>query len=176
MLLVDNGSAFTDHIEQCLGNFLDARLTPDNLQGDIAKYDSFIPSGRKTNSRKTNIVNSTVIKHAYSNDKPLFGICYGAEILSLTLGGTLRSMLEPRRGKEIVTFGENPLCEAGEREVFESHKYEIANLGSKLECLGGSNACKNEFVRVGGKNMFGTQFHPEETDDGQEMLLKFAHT
>ena len=42
--------------------------------------------------------------------------------------------------------------------------------------LGGSDACKNEFVRVGGKNMFGAQFHPEETDDGREMLLKFAHT
>ena len=85
-------------------------------------------------------------------------------------------MLKPRRGKETVTFEENPLCKAGVRQVFESHRYEIANLGSKLECLGGSAVCKNEFVRVDGKNMFGTQFHPEETDDGQEMLLKFAHT
>ena len=176
MLLVDNGSAFTDHIEQCLGDFLDARLTPDNLEGNIEKYDSFVLSGRKTSSKKTNAVNSAVIKHAYSQGKPLFGICYGAEILSLTLGGTLRSMLKPRRGKETVTFEENPLCKAGVRQVFESHRYEIANLGSKLECLGGSAVCKNEFVRVDGKNMFGTQFHPEETDDGQEMLLKFAHT
>ena len=85
-------------------------------------------------------------------------------------------MLKPRRGTETVTFEENPLCKAGVRQVFESHRYEIANLGSKLECLGGSAVCKNEFVRVDGKNMFGTQFHPEETDDGQEMLLKFAHT
>ncbi len=176
MLLVDNGSAFTGHIEQCLGNLLDARLTPDNLKWNIQKHDSFILSGRKTNNKKTNIVNSAVIRHAYSHDKPLFGICYGAEMLALTLGGTLRSMSEPRRGKETVIFEENPLCKAGIRHVFESHRYEIANLGSKLECLGGSDACKNEFVRVGGKNMFGTQFHPEETDEGREMLLKFAHT
>ncbi|MDI1495541.1 MAG: glutamine amidotransferase class I (guaA) [Cenarchaeum symbiont of Oopsacas minuta] len=176
MLLVDNGSVFTDDIEECLDNFLVTRLTPNSVDDDLKRYDSFILSGRKSNNKKTNAVNAAIIRHADSTGKPLFGICYGAEMLALTFGGTIRKMSKVRRGLEKVTFEQNPLCDTGVQQVFESHRYEIANLGSRLERIGGSETCENEFVHVVGTKMFGAQFHPEETYGGQKMLLKFADT
>ena len=55
----------------------------------MQQFDSFIISGRRKNDRKINAVNSKIIKYTISEKKHLFGICYGAEILTQTLGGTI---------------------------------------------------------------------------------------
>ena len=59
---------------------------------DIQQFNSFILSGRRKSDRKINAVNSKIIKHAISEKKHLFGICYGAEILTQTLGGTIKNL------------------------------------------------------------------------------------
>ncbi|PIW33361.1 MAG: glutamine amidotransferase, partial [Nitrosopumilales archaeon CG15_BIG_FIL_POST_REV_8_21_14_020_37_12] len=90
LLVVDNGSIYTKN----LIDLLDAKKiqfekqTPNtvNLE-NLAKYKSFILSGRRRNEKKTNEINSKIILHSIDCEKKLLGICYGAEILALTLGG-----------------------------------------------------------------------------------------
>ena len=175
LLLVDNGSVFTKDIANTLSNSgikFDQKSSDQINLDDISIYDSFILSGRRNNDSQMNAKNSKIITHAVNEKKKLLGICYGAEILALALGGTIRKS-SVIRGEQDITSNENILCE-GKNTVFESHSYEISKLGSSLDCLAESENCKNEIVKHKELAIYGTQFHPEMTADGQKMIANFA--
>ena len=173
---MDNGSIYTKNLIDFLSEkkvkFAIQKADDVNLS-DIQKFYSFILSGRRTNDRKMNAINSKIIKHAVSEKKPLLGICYGAEILAITLGGTIKKSDKHVKGEETVTVeSQNKLC-SGEMDVTESHKYEISQLGTELHNLASSKSCRYEIVKHNNLNIFGTQFHPEMSTDGQNMIESF---
>ena len=175
LLLVDNGSVFTKDIAKTLSNSnveFEQKLFDDINSDDIEKFDSYILSGRRQNDSKMNAKNSKIILHAVNEKKKLLGICYGAEILALALGGTIRKSSVIRGEQEIVS-NEISLCD-GKNTVFQSHSYEISKLGNSLDCMAESVNCKNEIVKHKELYIFGTQFHPEMTRDGQIMIEKFT--
>ena len=175
LLLVDNGSVFTKDIANTLSNsdvkFIKKSFDEINPE-EVDKFHSYILSGRRKNDSKMNVKNSKIILHAVNEKKKLLGICYGAEILALALGGTIRKSSVIRGEQEIIS-NESALCN-GEKTVFESHSYEISKLGNLLECIAESSNCKNEIVKHKDLSIYGTQFHPEMTKDGQTMIENFA--
>ena len=173
---MDNGSIYTKNLIDFLSEkkikFASQKADDVNLS-DIQKFYSFILSGRRTNDRNMNAINSKIIKHAVSEKKPLLGICYGAEILAITLGGTIKKSDKHVRGEEtVVVENKNEICD-GEMGVTESHKYEISQLGPEIHSLASSKSCKYEIVKHNSLNIFGTQFHPEMSNDGQTMIEAF---
>ncbi len=175
LLVVDNGSVYTKH----LINFLSNKVQFDILQGNeqnfsnLIKYESFILSGRRRNNQLMNSINSKIIKYAIQEEKQLLGICYGAEILTLTMGGTIKKSISPQKGCQKVTISKkNPLY-AGTIDVFESHQYEISKLGELLESIAYSDSSPNEIIKVKDSNIFGTQFHPEMTSSGKVLIENF---
>jgi len=105
LLLVDNGSVFTKNIVEFLESTNTAhqaipfdKVNPD----DLDKFDSIILSGRRHNDHAMNALNSKLVNHGILQKKPLLGICYGAEILALTVGGTIRKMSSVQKGPDIV--------------------------------------------------------------------------
>jgi len=177
LLVIDNGSVYTKN----LTNFLSdkkisfERLTPDHLNLKLLdNYNSFILSGRRKNEKKINKINSKIINHAIQNNKKLLGICYGAEILALTLGGTIRRLELIQKGSEKISIlRENPLF-SNDLQVFESHGFEISKLPDVLVDIGKSKNCKFEIIQYAKKQIFGTQFHPEMSDDGKDLIQKFC--
>ena len=140
---------------------------------EISQFDSFILSGRIKNDKKMNVINSQIIKHVISEKKSLLGICYGAEILAITMGGTIKKSNKPVKGEETVLVEkENKICQ-NKIQVFESHKYEISQLGNQLHSLASSKSCKYEIVKHNDLDIFGTQFHPEMSRDGQSVIKAF---
>ena len=102
------------------------------------------------------------------------GICYGAEILALTLGGTIRRLALPQKCTEKINIQrENPLSN-DTLQVFESHGFEISKLPNILVVIGESKNCKFEIIQYDKKPIFGTQFHPEMSSDGQNIIEKFC--
>jgi len=173
---VDNGSIYTKNLINFLSEkkteFISKKFDEVNLS-DMQQFDSFILSGRRKNDRRINAVNSKIIKYAVSEKKSLLGICYGAEILTITLGGTIKKSDKRVGGQETVVIEkENEICR-GEIDVTESHNYEISQLGSQLHSLASSKSCKYEIVKHNNLNIFGTQFHPEMSDDGQSIIQAF---
>jgi len=175
LLIVDNGSVYTHH----LLDFIESKIQFDVIHdtevnfSNLIKYESFILSGRRKNNQLMNSLNSKIIKHAIQERKSLLGICYGAEILTLTLGGTIKKSSTPQQGHQKVTIsGKNPLCE-GQIDVFESHQYEISKLGELLDSIAYSDSCPNEIIKVKNLNIFGTQFHPEMSNDGKILIENF---
>ena len=176
LLVVDNGSIYTKNLIDFLSEnkvkFIVSKFDEiDSL--DKSEFDSLILSGRIKNSKNMNAINSQIIRNAVSERKSLLGICYGAEILALTLGGTIKKSNKRVKGQEtVIVEGENKICH-GEINVFESHKYEISQLGSQLYSLAGSQSCKYEIIKHNNLNIFGTQFHPEMSSDGQSIIKSF---
>ena len=120
-----------------------------------------------------NTINAKITKHALENKKPLLGICYGAEILALTLGGTIKKMKVSRHGLYTINvINENLIC-AGKINAFESHSYMIAKLDSTFKQIAKSSDCEFEIFQLNNHNIFGTQFHPEMSEDGKTLLGKF---
>jgi len=181
LLVVDNGSAYTTEISKILSkNNTDHIVTFfDQIdQIDLNKFNSFILSGRQKNDQKMNATNSKIVNYVVSEKKSLLGICYGAEILALTLGGTIRKLDNSVQGMQTVEIiASNSLSEK-DIQVFQSHSYEISKLGSKLQNFGSSDTCQYEIIKHQTLPIFGTQFHPEMSKDGQlliESFLKIIH-
>ena len=176
LLLVDNGSVYTKNI----ADFLSAKKIPFTASsyGDITldkldKFQSFILSGRRKNNKEMNAMNSKIISHAVLEDKPLLGICYGAEILALTVGGTIRKMQTMQKGNsKVMTVHKNPLCD-GTIEVYQSHNFEISQLGKSFTQIAKSDSCNYEIIQYRDSRIFGTQFHPEMTPDGLGLIENF---
>ena len=177
LLVVDNGSVYTKNLTEFLSKRKINYSSYSHTKLDVSKlreYSSIILSGRRKNSKEMNALNSKLINHAVSEKKPLLGICYGAEILALTLGGTIRKTSKPRTGEqEVIIQKENPLC-SGKLKVFESHNYEISRLNGKLTGIAKSENCLYEIVRYDNSNIFGTQFHPEMSNNGQLLIENFS--
>ncbi|MEO9277219.1 MAG: gamma-glutamyl-gamma-aminobutyrate hydrolase family protein [Nitrososphaera sp.] len=176
LLVVDNGSVYTPSLLNCM-NELHANYehytVSDLNMSSLDKYSAFILSGRRKNDPYMNAANSKIIKHALRKEEPLLGICYGAEILALTLGGTLQKMTSSRQGLyQIEIKNDNPLIN-GKIQVFESHSYMISKLDSSFKILASSSQCKFEFFCIENQNIFGTQFHPEMSQDGKTLLKNF---
>ena len=181
LLLVDNGSVFTANISKILSKYnieFNVIGFGQVLNSDLEKSDAFILSGRRKNAQKMNAINSEIINHVISEKKPLLGICYGAEILALTLGGTIRKSQAIVKGIHTVNVKtSNPLCH-NDIQAYQSHSYEIAKLGIKLENFATSDTCQYEIIKHKTLPIFGTQFHPEMSKDGQlliESFLKIIH-
>lgn len=177
LLIIDNGSVYTKNLIDFLNDkkILFEKQTPEliNLKS-LNNYNLFILSGRRKNDKKTNEINSKIINHAIQKDKKLLGICYGAEILALTLGGTIRKLTFPQKGNEKISIQrENPIS-SDTLQVFESHGFEISKLPSVLLAIGESKNCKFEIIQYDKKPIFGTQFHPEMSVDGQNLIQKFC--
>ena len=177
LLVVDNGSVYTKNLTDFLSNLEISfqSISHDKIElSKLSKFDLFILSGRRSNDKKMNQLNSKIITMAISEEKPLLGICYGAEIMGLTLGGTIRKINSLKKGdQKIQILKENPLCKT-EIDVFQSHHFELAKLPTSLHTIAKSQNCEHEIIQFEDSFIFGTQFHPEMTKDGQELIEKFC--
>ena len=177
LLVVDNGSVYVKNLTSLLReNGVPFEMFVPHMvdMNSLAKYTGVILSGRVSNSKQTNAVNSKIILHCVKNDIKLLGICYGAEIIALTLGGTIRRRSTPvKRLDTVKTLNKNLICTDDTMNVFQSHSYEISTLPDVLLCVGTSSSCKYEIIQHKERFIFGTQFHPEMSQDGHQLIARF---
>lgn len=178
VLVVDNLSPFTPDILSCLDK-LDVKYVykkfSEVTDSDLVACDKVILSGRRKNNKEINAINSRLVKQCHDNGKPLLGICYGAEIIVLTLGGTIRKMPSHIQGITTVSVsGHSPLTDGKKSlSAYESHSYCVARLPAGFKSLASSQFCEHEIFSSG--KIYGTQFHPEKSgSDGLLVLQNFT--
>lgn len=180
MLVVDNLSPFTPDITKCLsalGIKNRCEKYSDVTKQTLGESGNVILSGRRSNTKEINAANSRIVTYCLENDRPLLGICYGAEIIALTLGGSIRRMPSHLHG-HVKVFPRYPTALTQDRKeltVYESHGYCVAQLPTDLMSLARSNDCEHELFSHATKQIYGVQFHPEKSgSDGMAILKSFA--
>jgi GMP synthase (glutamine-hydrolysing) len=176
VLVVDNGSPYVKDITSCLDNL---RQVYDLKKYDeeflLSNYERVILSGRRRNKKEINSTNSQIIKTCYANETPLLGICYGAEIIALTFGGSLHRTDLVQGFRRINVEKQTKLLEKIHCDVYESHSYAISHLPENFICVASSDTSKHEIICHNSKKIFGTQFHPEKSGEcGTELIRNFV--
>lgn len=196
VLVIDNLSPFTPEILKCLdrvasggdddggsGSGGGGRIVQyayrkhfEFTAQDLEKCDKVILSGRRRNDPAINAANSRIIRYCHDTGKPLLGICYGAEIIALTLGGSIKKMPRSVQGPIEIAAAPNALTgDKARLSVYESHGFCVARLPPEFERLASSQYCEYEMFAHREKKIFGTQFHPEKSgQDGQDLIASFA--
>lgn len=178
--MVDNLSPFTPDILDCLARLkveYSYKRFSEVSDGDLAASGRVILSGRRKNSKEVNAANSAIVRHCHRAGKPMLGICYGAEIIALTLGGSIRRMQAHVQGTTPVSISAaNPLAQDRQSiSVYESHAYCVARLPDGFQSLASSQYCEHEMFSNDSKKIYGTQFHPEKSGaDGMMVLHNFT--
>jgi GMP synthase (glutamine-hydrolysing) len=105
------------------------------------------------------------IEEALKQDKPVLGICLGAQLLAHVLGAPVRKLAEPEIGWYEMAMtaagrADPVLGVLGERApVFQWHGYGF-DLPSGAEQLGRTETCEQQAFRFG-SSAYGFQFHLE---------------
>ena len=111
---------------------------------------------------------------------PVLGICYGLQLMIHTLGGEITRGKAREYGKAMLKIaGESDLFQglSGEIQVWMSHGDKVTRMPEGgFEILGSSGNTEYCAVRMGGRSLYGIQFHPEvvHTPQGSTILRNFC--
>ncbi|MBQ9530076.1 MAG: glutamine-hydrolyzing GMP synthase, partial [Bacteroidales bacterium] len=111
---------------------------------------------------------------------PLLGICYGAQYLAHTYGGSVENSGSREYGRAMlrVVDSASPLMAgiSAETQVWMSHGDTITRLPEGAEVIGSTEDVANAAYHIRGEDTYAVQFHPEvfHTKEGPRMLENFV--
>jgi GMP synthase (glutamine-hydrolysing) len=113
-------------------------------------------------------------------DRPILGICYGAQLIAHKNGGSVlpSQMREYGRAKLTSVDHHNELLKeiSLDSQVWMSHADTIASLPDKYEIIASTPSVKIAAFKEKGEKIYAIQFHPEVTHtlEGKNLLRNFV--
>ncbi|WJS85601.1 glutamine-hydrolyzing GMP synthase [Paracoccus sp. TOH] len=115
---------------------------------------------------------------------PIFGICYGQQVMMEQLGGRVESGHHAEYGRAFIAPAEGHkgdgifagLFDTGREEVWMSHGDRVTQLAPGFEVIGTSPNAPYAMIADEARKFFAVQFHPEvhHTPNGRRMLENFV--
>ena len=115
---------------------------------------------------------------------PIFGICYGQQVMMEQLGGKVEAGHHAEYGRAFVTPAEGHkgdgifagLFSEGKEQVWMSHGDRVTKLAPGFEVIGVSPNAPLAMVADEARKFYAVQFHPEvhHTPNGAKMLENFV--
>ena len=112
---------------------------------------------------------------------PLLGICYGAQLLAYTGGGTVEAAGSREYGRAILSEidSQDDLFKGVHvnSQIWMSHGDSITSLPENFQKIASTQDVEMAAFRVQGEKTWGVQFHPEvyHTADGMQLLENFLN-
>jgi len=180
ILLVDNGTSYKQQLLELLkGHAVDV-VAYNQIDVPAANaYDAVVLSGGHSFPVSGNDDRlQKELELVRNSTKPIFGICFGFEVVAYALGASLESLAVPEKGVvdiEVLVPDELFLG-ISTFQVFESHRYVVTVPPEGCIALArskdGIEALKHET-----RPIFAVQFHPEmfvDTTCGSEIFKNFV--
>lgn len=119
----------------------------------------------------------TVDPEIFNLGVPVLGICYGMQLMTKLLGGTVERANEREYGKAIITAETHSLFTKlpAEQTVWMSHSDKVINIPQGFKMIANSPSCKYAAIENTERNLYGVQFHPEvrHSEYGNDLLRNF---
>ena len=188
MLIVDFGSQVTQLIARRLreaGVYCEIRpyqRASSDFIGEAIRPKAAILSGGPASAASPGC--PKIPKEVFDSGIPLFGICYGQQIMMEQLGGQVETGRHREFGRAFISarpeHGSDPIFEgfllSEAEEVWMSHGDRVARAAPGFEVIGQSPNAPMAIVADSKRKYFGVQFHPEvhHTPNGSKLLRNFA--
>jgi GMP synthase (glutamine-hydrolysing) len=111
---------------------------------------------------------------AQLGDRPILGICYGAQLLAHMGGGSVQASQHREYGRAHLTSVKEHILWKGVSEnsqVWMSHGDTIIDLPNEYEIIGSTESVKVAAFSHTSKSIFGIQFHPEVTHSSEGNII-----
>ena len=109
---------------------------------------------------------------------PVLGICYGMQLMTHTLGGSVECADKREYGETEVLFEKSPLFDGfGKSNIcLMSHTDRVESLPEGFRTIAKTDSCKNAAIENPQKNFYGIQFHAEvnNTVNGLKIIDNFV--
>ena len=116
--------------------------------------------------------------HVFELGIPVFGFCYGQQIMAATLGGAVGHTekgeygpAELKRAGSSLVFGDTP----DHQKVWMSHRDSVSCVPQGFSVTSSTDTCPIASMECAAQKLYATQFHPEvrHTQYGQNLLSNF---
>jgi GMP synthase (glutamine-hydrolysing) len=176
ILIIDCGSNKTKYIEQIVYEFMDTRLTSlmDFQDSDLEGVKGVILSGAPLLVTEIDTTPyEDKMKWILTIEVPVFGICFGHQLIGILHGAFPNRMREDRDWQVIESLEESPLFNRlpNEFRMMEDH-CEAISIPPGFQLIASSDACVNEAMQHREKPIYGVQFHPEVSGNHGAVLLE----
>ncbi|MGB3722110.1 MAG: glutamine-hydrolyzing GMP synthase [Pacificimonas sp.] len=184
ILVVDFGSQVTQLIAR--------RVREAGVYSEIAPFSKAEEAFERLNPKGiilsggpdsvTNIDAPGIPQNFLTAGVPIFGICYGQQVMVNQLGGTVKNADMGEFGRAFIDV-EKPcalfdgLWQPGERhQVWMSHGDKVDNLPDGFDIVAHSDGAPFAVIADEARKFYGVQFHPEvvHTPDGGKLIANFA--
>jgi GMP synthase-like glutamine amidotransferase len=132
-------------------------------------YDVIILSGSQRKLAEPGIMDTYAYEVDFikATEKPMLGICFGHQLLSMAFGAEVIDMGMKVEGYYMVQrISDNEIFEGLPAKflVLESHEEMVVDVPFDFELLAGSPNCPVEVMKSGKSPIYSVQFHPERFD------------
>lgn len=152
------------------GDRIDGLLISGGNDLDPFYYNEEVSPGVKLVPRKRSDFEFALLEEVLRLRKPVLGICYGMQLISVYFGGTLYQDLalqgsveiSHENGYHLIMIAENRFLKESTCSVNSSHHQAIKQLGKGLSaCAYSSDRLIEAFYKEDYPFLVGTQWHPE---------------
>ena len=183
ILVLDFGSQYTQLIAR--------RLREMSVYSEILPFDTPIPLLRERRSigiilsgGPSSVLAPNVPKcdpELFSLGVPVLGICYGMQVMTAALGGTVQSAPEREYGHATVNINEHGSILKSlpnELQVWASHGDFVSKAPDGFTVTAVSANAPVSAIENQSRNLYGLLFHPEvaHTEHGSQILKNFAYS
>lgn len=121
-----------------------------------------------------------VDKEIFNIGVPIFGICYGCQLMGYLNGGNVGKADKKEYGKaQLIADNSNLLFDGISKEsiCWMSHTYYITEMPKDFKVIAKTETCPTASIYNEEKNLYGVQFHPEvvHTEFGNEIIKNFLY-
>ena len=116
----------------------------------------------------------------FTSGVPVLGICYGMQLTSHMLGGTVERAKEREYGRVSVQMKEQAGLLSGMRPIsscWMSHTWQVSALPGGFRAIAETENCPVAAMADDEKQIYGVQFHPEvtHTEEGGKLIRNFLY-
>jgi len=181
ILILDFGSQYTQLIARRIREQnVYCEIHPFNYSLD--KIKEFNPKGLILSGGPSSVYDKNApicSKEVFLLNIPVFGICYGMQLISHLLGGKVCSSSKREYGKATISISDKSNLflnfDNSEGNVWMSHGDKVEIIPDGFKEIANSGNSPYAAICHPGKKIYGVQFHPEvvHTNNGTEILKNF---